>query len=264
MHSPVEIELSGEHLVAHAEDGTRTEWSISELVAYEYSQRFRSFLIHSVLFCSALSYDLAFSAAMERGSVKCRSIKVLFLGATEAGKTALVAALRGEELPDEEDRSIATRMHKLRMVYNAGTGVFETVPLDELRLASLLAGHDNDEEEEDVEGKDRMTTELLAVDEESNEDEGPAGLSAAPSLPVHTASDSAAAPRLPTSGTTTTTDPHHPPPPTISASAPPSTAMSTTMAFVRGLLANEIHEEHVDLDTFDFAGTTYMIHDAIY
>ena len=104
---------------------------------------------------------------MKRGSVNCRSIKVLFLGATEAGKTALVAALRGEELPDEEDRSIATRMHKMRMVYNAGAGVFETVPLDELRLERFFTGHEG---EENVKG---------------DEDEGDAGPSTFRSFPAH-------------------------------------------------------------------------------
>ena len=40
--------------------------------------------------------------------------------------------------------------------------------------------------------------------------------------------------------------------PTVAPSAEPT--MSTEMAFVRGLLESELREEHVDMDTFDFAG----------
>jgi hypothetical protein len=79
LSSPVSI-LSRTRETELARNGPSQNWWRTNI-----HNGFVSSWIHSVLFCSALSYDLAFSAAMKRGSVKCRSIKVLFLGATEAG-----------------------------------------------------------------------------------------------------------------------------------------------------------------------------------
>lgn len=150
---------------------------------------------------------------MARGSVIPRSIKVLFLGATRAGKTALVAALRGDKLPGDEDRSLATRMYKVRMTFDEGMSKFETVPLDESRLAGVLSG---ETEEEEGEEEDEEEKQWVIVEEE--EGAGDYGGSVAGPSTVGTGLHSA--PRV---TSVTTTD-------TLALSSPASTVMITTPA----------------------------------
>ena len=159
-------------------------------------------------------YQSAFKAALSRGSVELHSLKVLSLGAARAGKTALFAALQGHTLPKPEDRSVATRMQRVRLVFNHEEGFFEAVPPEEYRLASMIA-------------TSRDTT---AAD--PGTDEGEVGAEESQGLTVVVRP-----PAIPGAPTTTTSAP-----------------TPLTMSAVQDLLMGELSKQHVNLDFFDFAG----------
>ena len=191
---------------------------------------------------------------MARGSVIPRSIKVLFLGATRAGKTALVAALRGEELPAEEDRSLATRMHKLRMTFDKGKGKFETVPFDESRLAGAMSGETEEEEEEEEEEREEYEEEATDEEEEQFDMDQPILWPSAFSMRQSVEDGFNIISDLVLSSSSLS--------PASSSPISDATTDATTcmnkkeaMEYVRSLFeTNAPRTGFVDMDTFDFAG----------
>ena len=163
-------------------------------------------------------------------------MKVLFMGAVMAGKTALLAALQGHSLPEEKDRSIATRFQRMRLVFNKAGGYFEAVPVEEYRLKSMIGEKKVVlVEEEDGGGGGGGDGESETTGSVSS---GPSAV-IAPAHPVPTTSSSTTTPMTPSPATPIAT--------TASASA-------LTMSAVQDLLKGELSEQHIDLDTFDFAG----------
>ena len=162
-------------------------------------------------------------------------MKVLFMGAVMAGKTALLAALQGHSLPEEKDRSIATRFQRMRLVFNKEGGFFEAVPVEEYRLKSMIGEKKVvlvEEEDGGGEGEGESETAGSAS----------SGRSAviAPAHPMSTTSSSTTTPMTPSSPAT---------PIAITAGA-----SALTMSAVQDLLKGELSEQHIDLDSFDFAG----------
>jgi GTPase SAR1 family protein len=164
-------------------------------------------------------------------------MKVLFMGAVKAGKTALLAALQGHSLPEEKDRSIATRFQRMRLVFNKEGGFFEAVPVEEYRLKSMIG----EKKVVLVEGEDGGGGEGGEGESETtgSVSSGPSA-AIAPARPVPATSSLSSMPMTPSSPATPIAS-------TASASA-------LTMSAVQDLLKGELSEQHIDLDTFDFAG----------
>lgn len=180
---------------------------------------------------------------MKRGSVDTRSIKLLSLGRVLAGKTALLCALRGLPLPKEADRTLATRMERLRMVYDKGTGVFEAVPQEEHRLASLIGRRKEEQKKE--KGSSVSTAQHSST--------------SSATVPTATPPSSPPASSSADHHATTTSISSSPSTTVLPPTAAPAAVDPSTMQTVLTLLDSQLREGHIDLETFDFAGQFQLI-----
>lgn len=159
--------------------------------------------------------------------------QITLSGAVLAGKTALFAALQGNSLPNLKDRSVATRMKRLRMIFDGRTGLFKSVPQDEFHVASLIS----------VPEESGVTDAAVAQDNNSLTPAPQATRSASPSSssnpPATRCSPHIRVPTPSLMEKETPTQPH---------------IISATMQTVLTLLKSDLREGHIDLETFDFAG----------